>query len=251
MTHQYFTASDGARLAYQIVGEGNDRDVLLIHGLFSSGTVNWIKFGHAQKLADAGFRVIVPDLRAHGESAAPHNPASYPDDILARDMEELIAHLELGDYDLGGFSLGARTTARLIVRGAKPGKAILAGMGLEGLAGWSRRKEFFLDAIAAFETSKRGDPYWMSIQFMKTMKVDREAATLLLGTFTDTDPKALDALTMPALILCGSEDQDNGSAEKLVEALPNATLATVPGTHMSSVTEGALGDAMVAFLAGA
>lgn len=250
MTHQYFTASDGARLAYQIMGEGNDRDLLLIHGLFSSGTVNWIKFGHAQKLVDAGFRVIIPDLRAHGESAAPRDPASYPDDILARDMEELIAHLGLNDYDLGGFSLGARTTARLIVRGATPGKAILAGMGLEGLAGWSRRKDFFIKAIDAFDTSKRGDPYWMSIQFMKTMKVDRDAARLLLGTFTDTDPAALAAITMPTLVLCGSEDQDNGSAEKLVAALPNATLVTVPGTHMSSVTEGALGDAMVAFLAG-
>ncbi len=245
---QFFTASDGTRLAYHIMGEGNDRDVLLIHGLFSSATMNWIKFGHAQKLVDAGFRVIMPDLRAHGESAAPHGKEYYPDDILARDMEELIAHLGLTDYDLGGFSLGARTTARLIVRGATPRKVVLGGMGLEGLAGWSRRKDFFLEAIAQFETAKRGDPHWLSIQFMKTMKVDREATALLLGTFTDTDPDALAVITQPVLVVCGTEDRDNGSAEKLVAALPDATYAPVPGTHMSSVTEGAMGDAIVAFL---
>ena len=41
---------------------------------------------------------------------------------------------------------------------------------------------------------------------------------------------------MDTLVLCGTEDRDNGSAPNLVAALPNATLAEVPGTHMSSVT---------------
>jgi len=41
-------------------------------------------------------------------------------DVLAMDAEALIAHLGLSDYDLGGYSLGGRTTARLLVRGARP-----------------------------------------------------------------------------------------------------------------------------------
>lgn len=248
MTLDHFTASDGVRLAYRIVGEGNARDVLLIHGLFSSSEMNWIKFGHAQKLADAGFRVILPDLRAHGSSDAPQGAEQYPDDILARDMEELIAHLGLADYDLGGFSLGARTSVRLVLRGAKPRRLILGGMGLEGLAGWSDRKTFFLDAIAAFDTAKRGSPYFMAVQFMKTMKIDRAAAKLLLATFTDTEAGELARVTPPTLVVCGTEDEDNGSAQKLVAVLPDATYAPVPGTHMSSVAEGAMGDAMVGFL---
>ena len=64
----------------------------------------------------------------------------------------------------------------------------------------------------------------------------------------DTSPEALSAITMPTLVVCGSEDQDNGSAEKLVAALPNAKLATVPGTHMSSVTMPDLGEAIRDFL---
>ena len=50
------------------------------------------------------------DGRAHGLSAKPHEPEHYPVGILARDLRELVAHLGLTDFDLGGFSLGARTT---------------------------------------------------------------------------------------------------------------------------------------------
>ena len=242
-----WTASDGVELAFHELGQG--RPVVLLHGLFSSAQVNWIKFGHAAKLAAKGCRVIMPDLRAHGQSAAPHDPANYPDGILGRDLEEMVAHLGLTDYDLGGFSLGARTTLQGVGEGLRPRRAVLAGMGLEGLTGWLARKHFFIDAIANFDSASRGDKNWLAIQFMKTMKVDRVAAALLLPTFTDAHPEWLAAFTMPTLVLCGSEDEDNGSAPNLVAALPAATLAQVPGTHMSSVTRPEFGDALAAFLA--
>ena len=241
-----WTASDGVGLAYREMGQG--RPVVLVHGLFSDGVTNWIKFGAAARLVEAGFRVIMPDLRAHGLSDKPHDAALYSDGILGRDLMELIAHLGLADYDLGGFSLGARTVVQAVGEGLTPRRALLAGMGLEGLTGWLRRKHFFLDAIAEVETSKRGDPHWLAIQFMKTMKVDLEAAKLLLPTFTDARPEWLAAFTMPTLVLCGSEDEDNGSAPRLAEALPNATFAPVPGTHMSSVTKPEFGAAIAAFL---
>ncbi len=70
---QRIASFDGSELAVHRVGEG--RPVLLLHGLFSSAEMNWIRFGHAAKLAEAGFEVIMPDLRAHGDSAKPHDPA--------------------------------------------------------------------------------------------------------------------------------------------------------------------------------
>jgi len=53
---------------------------------------------------------------------------------------------------------------------------------------------------------------------------------------------------MPTLVVCGDKDRDNGSPEALAEALPQARLERVPGTHMSSVTEPALGEAITRFL---
>ena len=242
----HWTASDGVDLAYREMGEG--RAVILVHGLFSDGVTNWIKFGAAERLVAAGFRVIMPDLRAHGLSGKPHDPALYSDGILGCDLTELVAHLKLTDYDLGGFSLGSRTVVQAVGEGLTPRRAILAGMGLEGLNGWLRRKHFFLDAIDQVDTASRGNPHWLAIQFMKTMKVDLEAAKLLLPTFTDAHPDWLAAFTMTTLVLCGTEDQDNGSAQNLADALPNATYAPIPGTHMSSVTQPEFGQAIAAFL---
>ena len=241
-----WTASDGVELAFHEMGEG--RAVVLVHGLFSDAQMNWIKFGHAQRIAREGFRVVMPDLRAHGESGRPHDPGCYPVGVLARDLRELIAHLEIDDFDLGGFSLGTRTTVEAVGEGMKPGKCVLGGMGLEGLKGWLRRKQFFLDAIDEFHTAARGNPHWLAIQFMKTMKVDLVAAKHLLGSFVDAQDQWLDAFNMPTLVVCGSEDHDNGSGEKLAEALPDARFEDVPGTHMSSVTEPELGEVMARFL---
>ncbi|MCJ2178066.1 alpha/beta fold hydrolase, partial [Novosphingobium album (ex Hu et al. 2023)] len=75
----YIEGFGGSRLAVHTLGAG--RPLLLLHGLFSSAQVNWIKYGNAQILADAGFEVIMPDLRAHGESEAPHDPDLYPEDV--------------------------------------------------------------------------------------------------------------------------------------------------------------------------
>ena len=244
-THRW-NASDGVELAWREVGEG--RPVILLHGLFSDANMNWIKFGHAERIARGGFWVIMPDLRAHGLSGKPHGAEHYPKGILARDLRELVEHLGLAEFDLGGFSLGARTTVEAVGEGLTPRKAILGGSGLEGLQNWKRRKDFFLEAIALFDSVQRGDPHWLSIQFMKSQKADRVAAGLLLESFEDTFMDWLKAFTMPTLVICGSEDHDNGSAEELAAALPNATYRKVPGTHMSSVTRPEFGEEIASFL---
>ena len=245
---QRWTASDGVELAWREVGDG--RPVVLLHGLFSDAEMNWINFGHAERIAADGRRIIMPDLRAHGLSGKPHLADSYPQGILVRDLNELIAHLGLADFDLGGFSLGARTVVQAVGEGLRPGKAVLAGMGLRGLQNWDKRQAFFRDAIANFDTAARGDPHWLAIQFMKTMKVDREAALHVLASFGGTDPQWLEAFAMPTLVVCGREDEDNGSAKELAEALPDARFVEIPGTHMSSVTKPELGDEIARFLKG-
>src|SRR4051812_30370316 len=242
-----WTASDGVELAYHEIGEG--RPVILLHGLFSDAYMNWIKFGHAERIAAQGFRVIMPDLRAHGLSDKPHGEQYYPKGILARDLRELIDILALTEFDLGGFSLGARTTVEGVGEGLRPRRAVLGGAGLEGLRNWKQRKTFFVDAITMFDKVQRGDPHWLSIQFMKSQGVDRVAAAQLLESFEDAFMTWLEAFTMPTLVVCGDQDDDNGSAEELANILPNARFEEVPGTHMSSVTKPQFGEAIARFLA--
>jgi pimeloyl-ACP methyl ester carboxylesterase len=241
-----FPGFDGRPLALTRMGQG--RPVVLLHGLFSSADMNWVRFGTTAQLAQAGFTCLMPDLRAHGHSAAPHNSDAYPIDVLARDAEALVAHLGLDEFDLVGFSLGSRTAARGVIRGMRPRRLVLAGMGLEGLAGWAKRQDFFRDVIDRFGTIRPADPAYMAQQFLKSSGVDRIAVRQLLGTMEDIAPSALAAITMPTLVLCGDRDNDNGSADNLAAALPNATRATIPGTHMSCVTLPDLGQALVQFL---
>jgi pimeloyl-ACP methyl ester carboxylesterase len=246
VTTHHFTAPDGVALAWHETGEG--RPVLLLHGLFSNAETNWIKFGHAALIAARGFRVIMPDLRAHGDSAKPHEAAAYPPDILADDGLALIAHLGLAEYDLGGYSLGARTAVRMVIEGARPRRLVVSGMGLSGLLHTGRRAQHFRDILTRLGTHPRGSPEWLAEAFLKTTGGDAEALLPLLGSFVDSSEEELRAIAMPTLVLQGSEDDDNGSAEDLARLLPDARYVEVPGNHMSAVTRPDLGHAIADFL---
>ncbi|MFN9716333.1 MAG: alpha/beta fold hydrolase, partial [Sphingomonadales bacterium] len=220
--------------------------------LFSSAQMNWINWGHAKRLAAAGFRAIIPEFRVHGASAAPRNAAAYPPGVLVRDVAELIDHLGLaeGEYDLVGFSLGARTAVHGCATGVfAPRRLVLAGMGVSGLADWKRRAGFFTRVIDEFDTITRDDPAWLSRQFLKSQGVDRVAAKLLLGAFEDFDLAGLANITCPTMVICGEKDQDNGSARDLAALLPDATYEEVPGGHLDSATKPELGEGIVRFLA--
>ncbi len=245
-TKHSFAASDGADLVWYEVGEG--RPVLLLHGLFSNAETNWLRFGHAAEIAGRGFRVVMPDLRGHGASAASHDPAAYPPDVLARDGRELIAHLGLADYDLGGYSLGGRTAARMVVLGARPRRLVISGMGLRGMLDVHRRADHFRKILTGLGNHQRGSPEWMAEAFLKTTGGNAQAMLPLLDSFVSSTEQELRSIAMPALILSGAEDQDNGPAEELARLLPQGRYVEVPGNHMSAVTKPELGREIADFL---
>jgi pimeloyl-ACP methyl ester carboxylesterase len=241
-----FLADDGVRLVVHEMGAGHP--LILVHGYFSDAHTNWIKFGHAALLAEAGFRVIMPDLRAHGHSDKSHDPAAYAPDILTDDQFALIAHLGLTDYDLGGYSLGGRTVARMLVRGAKPGKAIISGMGLQGLIDTGARSAHFRGVFENLGQHERGSPEWMAEAFLKTSGGDPVALELILDSFVDSSEADLAAITTPVAVICGEEDNDNGSAAALADLLPGGELISIPGNHMSAVVKKELGESIRDFL---
>lgn len=242
----HFQGRDGAELAYREMGEG--RPLVLIHGYFSTAMVNWVRYGHAAKIAARGYRVVMPDLRGHGDSVKPHDAAAYPPDVLADDGFALIEQLGLVDYDLGGYSLGARTTVRMLVRGAAPRRAILAGMGMEGIVHTGGRGAHFRRILTNLGTFERGSAQWMAEAFLKTVGGDPVALLHILDTFVDTPREALARIEMPTLVVAGTEDDDNGSAEALAAAIPNGHYAAVPGNHMNAVIKPELGTAIADFL---
>lgn len=245
---RFFDSFDGTSLAWREMGAG--RAVVMIHGFFSDATTNWIRYGHAEKVAAAGFRVIMPDLRGHGSSAKPHDAAAYPPDVLMRDGFALVEHLRLSDYDLVGYSLGGRTAVRMLANGATPRRAVLSGMGLQGIVDTAGRGGYFHRVLTNLGTFARGTSEWMTEAFLKTTGGDPVALLHILDTFVDTPREALAGITMPTLVVNGEDDHDNGSGEALAAALPDARFVTVPGNHMSAVVKPELGTAIAEFLAG-
>lgn len=249
MTKTYsFHSNDGVEIAWQEMGQG--RPLLLVHGYMSDAATNWIKYGHATALAEAGFRVIMPDLRAHGLSGKPHDVAHYPPDVLADDQFALLAHLGIDDYDLGGYSLGGRTVSRMLARGATPGRAVISGMGLEGLTQTGNRGAHFRHVFDNLGQHEKGTAAWMAEAFLKTTGGDPVALRYILGTFVDTPKSNIAAWDIPVAIICGMEDDDNGSATDLADTLQHGKLITVPGNHMSAVIKPELGLAFVDALKG-
>lgn len=240
-----FASFDGARIAYREMGSG--RTLLLLHGFISDAQQNWMDTGIARTLAEAGFRVIAPDLRGHGQSAAPEDAASYPPDALAMDQLALIRHLGLSDFDLVGYSLGARTAMRMLVKGAAPRRVVLGGMGASGITAVAARREFFRNAIEKGEAA--ANP--LAGKFIRARMAERglraQALLHVLDQQVDTPPAVLSTIRTPMLIVSGRDDADNGSAEELAVLMPQAKAQRISGNHLSAVgTE--LSAAITAFL---
>ena len=236
----------GLPIAVHIAGEG--RDLMLIHGYFSNAWTNWVRYGHAARLVEAGFRLILPDLRGHGESGKPHEADAYPPDALTDDNLAVVDQLGLTDYDLGGYSLGARTTVRMLARGAAPRRVILAGMGLRGLVHTLDKGGYYRNVLTNLGSFERGTSEWMTEAFLKTTKGDPVAMLHILNTFVDTPAETISTFAQPTDVICGADDQDNGVAQELADILPNGSYVEIPGNHMNAVTRKELGQAIVDFL---
>ncbi|HTI23212.1 MAG TPA: alpha/beta hydrolase [Kutzneria sp.] len=214
---------DGVRIAYQELGEG--RPIVLVHGFMGAGS-QWITGGHAAALAAAGFRVILPDLRGHGES---ERHCDYPPDVLADDLLALVAELGLDDYDLGGYSLGGRVTLRALVRGARPRRAIIGGQGLIGGGAGNRRALAAIVRGGELDQEARQLAAWLS-----QLDADPQAMLHVLDAQVPTSVAEVRQIEVPTLVVVGDADERRVSAAELAAALPSSRFVSVPGDHWTA-----------------
>lgn len=96
-------------MSFDDCGEGPD--VLLVHG-FPLNRCMWQS--QLQPLANAGFRVIAPDLRGFGASDAP--AGGYSMDGFADDLVALLDALKIDRAVVGGMSMGGYILMNLLER---------------------------------------------------------------------------------------------------------------------------------------
>ena len=244
LTTHVLETDDGASLAYYELGSG--RPLVLLHGYMAPARPTWVDTNIAERLAGAGHRAIMPDLRGHGASV-PANGA-YPPDALTTDAMALIAHLDLRDYDLGGYSLGARVVARALALGAQPRRAFIAGTGLEPIVHAAGRGENYRRILSNLGTWEPGTPEAQFEGYVRQVGADPVALIRILDTFVDTAEEDLARVEVSTLVIAGDQDTDRGSVEGLAAILPNAQLQRIPGDHFKALTSAELKDQLVRFL---
>jgi pimeloyl-ACP methyl ester carboxylesterase len=93
---------DGVGVEYEVTGTG--RPVVLLHGFPDSGRL-WRR--QVPALAEAGFQVVVPDLRGYGRSGQPEPVDAYSLPLLAGDVLAVLAELGIDQAHVVGHDWGA------------------------------------------------------------------------------------------------------------------------------------------------
>ena len=99
----YFTTTDNVNICYNIQGNG-EKALLFLHGWGG----NQLSFNPVIKMLKDKYRIITYDHRGFGQSDKPGH--GYTIEHLAKDVKELIEHLDLKDLTLVGWSMGGVTS---------------------------------------------------------------------------------------------------------------------------------------------
>ena len=105
MIERAFVTDDGVRIAYSDYGPADGTPVVLCHGLAAAAR-QFVQ--DAEYIAGLGYRVLVPDLRGHGESGklAGGRVADYAIPRLASDLIGMLDDAQAGAVHWVGNSLG-------------------------------------------------------------------------------------------------------------------------------------------------
>jgi len=221
---------DGVELAFTDTG-GEGAALIMLHGFTGSSRINWVDTGVYGKLAESGRRIVMFDARGHGESDKPHNSYSYWNRAMARDVNELAENLGLREYDLLGYSMGAKVSIETAVRYTNVRSLTLTGLSIydcDWKLGEAERRERVSEMLEG-KLKKKKDTGEFNIEG------DRKAfAARLEGSiFPEYTHSDLRNIKTPVLVINGTQNYD---AKKAASFFPNARGVTLDGDHHSVIT---------------
>jgi pimeloyl-ACP methyl ester carboxylesterase len=238
---QRFSSFDGTGIAYDVAGPVNgDRPVLLHHGFASTSQINWVRPGLVEAITCAGRRVLLLDARGHGESDRPHDPAAYAEGAMARDVSALLDHLQIGEADMAGYSMGSSVALQAAALDRRIASVLLGGIGPRQLGG-GRGGETIARIVEALETdapASVSDPTARAFRsFAEATGQDRLALAAIQRATSARDLELLASVSVPALVVNGADDTLAGDPAEMAARIPGAKSLVVPGDHLSAVVK--------------
>lgn len=247
-------AVKGIEIAYEEHGSGT-RPFVLLHGFTGS------RRDFAPRLAELAAlgRVVLPDLRGHGESTNTGAADGYTLDQLALDLLAFLDALGIPRCDLLGHSMGGMVALRAVLaRPERFASLVLMDTSARAPADLSRAavelaarvaREAGMPQLATLlrarasspeagrtDADRRleaewGDRYWTDWRFPNYHAMDPYAFGALGAALFDQVPLAarLGEIRCPTLVLVGSGDTGFlSAADELAAAIPGARLAVIP-----------------------
>ena len=235
-------SNDGVRIVYDVVGQG--RPLVLLHGWCCDRSW-WTEPGYVDDLKRDHLLVNV-DLRGHGASDKPHEPAAYRAETLTSDVLAVADAEGLDRFALWGQSYGgwiAWMTAdavpervpAIVTSGAwdprpepeeENWKWFDEGWGPALRRGGTRALvELFAEEEG--EAFEREFPAWAQAV---TLRADPEALLASLAPELRTEGLSeLERFPVPALLIAGEREDDDDDAAKVAAMIPDGKSLRLAG----------------------
>lgn len=221
---------DGVGIHYEIHGRG--APLLLTHG-YSSTSAMW--HGQIDALAK-DHTLILWDMRGHGQSDYPDDPAAYSEDLTVDDMAAILDAVGARRAIIGGLSLGGYMSLAFARAHPDRVRALLiidTGPGFkkdDARAAWNAR---------ALATADRLDRE--GLEMLKSSTRERATAShrnasglahAARGMLTQRDARVIELLPdirVPALIVVGADDTPFlAASDYMAEKIPGAQKVVIP-----------------------
>jgi len=231
---------NGIEIGFDVTGDGPA--VLFTHG-YQASRAMWEP--QRTGLSDS-YKIITWDLRGHGESGTPDDPARYSHDLMLGDMLALLDRNGVDKATLVGHSLGGFASLRfyldhpdrvrgLVLFGSGPGYRDAEARGK-----WNEMAERFASSVETrgLETLKRASEEVSSASHRSA----KALAHASRGMLAQQDSRVMDAIgsiAIPTLVIVGSEDKAFiGSSEYMAKKIPGAQLAVIEGAaHAANMSK--------------
>ncbi|MDE2463966.1 MAG: alpha/beta hydrolase [Alphaproteobacteria bacterium] len=247
---EYVQAPDGLKIAFEDIGQGEP--IVLVHGFGSDRLQNWRGPGWYDTLLAAGRRVIALDIRGHGQSDKPYDPALYAQERRVSDVLAVMDAAGVARAVVMGYSMGGYMTIHLAKEfGSRVERLIVGGVGETYFHDRQNTLSGVADALEAEDPATIVDPVGLMFRRFADQKgKDRMAlAACMRGTRITWPPSQLAEISQKALVVCGGADTLTGRPGPLAAAFRRGRSITIERRdHMTAVGDKLYKQAVVEFL---
>ena len=221
---------DGVRIHYEV--HGNGPTLLLTHG-YSSTSAMWKD--QIEPLSKH-HKLVLWDMRGHGQSDYPEDPAAYSEALTVADIAALLDEVDATSAIIGGLSLGGYMSLAFYRAHPERVRALLivdTGPGFkkdDARDAWNKRAH---DTGDRFE--REGLAVLQSLSRERSSVSHRNASGLAhaaRGMLTQRDARVIEslpAIKVPALVIVGADDAPFLAASDYMAAkIPGAKKTIIP-----------------------